>query len=523
MAESRETILGIIQEIKDATEPNSVTNRMVAAVFDFFASELVTEQTVQQFLNQLNSKQDVIQDLATIRSGAEAGATAAQPAALNEVLLRAQGRSENYEGRTDPIKYKLFGGDDYPSDSSRQNAIIYDINMWLDAQHYGNGATEAKAKSVPQGLIHIDQDGSCLWFINSPLSFATDTWLQIVFNGTVYEDTINGVTRQYIRVSEGQDTRMWQRTCRNGEWNPWGQVTVSPSDLQSIIDTLSGKYTKPNGGIPASDLASAVQQSLSKADTALQSHQNLSGKATVIDLSLYVNSRIPTPEYQLTDNYMPYYTWGEYPILQWGVIVETDEESNNDFYYVGRFSPNGGMTFEYLAFSNKGDWGLLGGTTGIFTEENVPDVVLATLNLNTASSNAKGLMSAADKTKLDGMFANAHTWAGRQDFSQRVGIDEGYQMMTGESDTVNSNIGTSENIVIKEAYEDPRERDGYRDTATLHSNYLRFETEQDNGNTHSARFGADTGLVLDEVQLSATDISHLKTMWQYGVAKGWWS
>ncbi|MBR4269626.1 MAG: hypothetical protein IKQ47_07595 [Prevotella sp.] len=78
MSESRETILGIIQEIKDATEPNSVTNRMVAAVFDFFASELVTEQTVQQFLNQLNSKQDAIQDLDTIRNGAAAGATALQ-------------------------------------------------------------------------------------------------------------------------------------------------------------------------------------------------------------------------------------------------------------------------------------------------------------------------------------------------------------------------------------------------------------------------------------------------------------
>lgn len=39
------------------------------------------------------------------------------------------------------------------------------------------------------------------------------------------------------------------------------------------------KYDKPNGGIPKSDLASSVQASLDKADSALQEHQDISGKA----------------------------------------------------------------------------------------------------------------------------------------------------------------------------------------------------------------------------------------------------
>ena len=38
----------------------------------------------------------------------------------------------------------------------------------------------------------------------------------------------------------------------------------------------SAKYDKPSGGIPKSDLASAVQSSLDKADTALQHHQDIS-------------------------------------------------------------------------------------------------------------------------------------------------------------------------------------------------------------------------------------------------------
>lgn len=43
-------------------------------------------------------------------------------------------------------------------------------------------------------------------------------------------------------------------------------------------DSGYGTYTKPAAGIPKSDLASGVQASLGKADTALQKHQDISGK-----------------------------------------------------------------------------------------------------------------------------------------------------------------------------------------------------------------------------------------------------
>lgn len=52
--------------------------------------------------------------------------------------------------------------------------------------------------------------------------------------------------------------------------------TISDSHIASA-STWNGKYTKPSTGIPKTDLASGVQNSLGKADTALQSHQ------TVID------------------------------------------------------------------------------------------------------------------------------------------------------------------------------------------------------------------------------------------------
>lgn len=44
---------------------------------------------------------------------------------------------------------------------------------------------------------------------------------------------------------------------------------------QAAQSTANGKYSKPAGGIPKTDLANAVQASLGKADTALQSHQTV--------------------------------------------------------------------------------------------------------------------------------------------------------------------------------------------------------------------------------------------------------
>ena len=54
------------------------------------------------------------------------------------------------------------------------------------------------------------------------------------------------------------------------------------SDLATIRSGAAAgatAYQKPAGGIPKSDLASGVQSSLAKADTALQEHQDISGKA----------------------------------------------------------------------------------------------------------------------------------------------------------------------------------------------------------------------------------------------------
>lgn len=77
----------------------------------------------------------------------------------------------------------------------------------------------------------------------------------------------------------------------------------NPVQNKVVTGALSEKYVKPTTGIPKSDLASDVQTSLGKADTALQQHQSLSGYAT----ETWVNQQIAAipdelPTVTSTDN-----------------------------------------------------------------------------------------------------------------------------------------------------------------------------------------------------------------------------
>ena len=54
-----------------------------------------------------------------------------------------------------------------------------------------------------------------------------------------------------------------------------GITSGKVSTYDGYQDEINAKYTKPTGGIPKTDLASAVQTSLGKADSALQSHQTI--------------------------------------------------------------------------------------------------------------------------------------------------------------------------------------------------------------------------------------------------------
>lgn len=107
-----------------------------------------------------------------------------------------------------------------------------------------------------------------------------------------------------------------------------------------------GTYSKPTDGIPKSDLASAVQTSLGKADTALQEHQSLTG------------------------------------------YVKNDDER--------------------LTNARPANGGNADTVNGHTVNADVPaDAKFTDTTYFAATTSANGLMSAADKTKLDGIATGA--------------------------------------------------------------------------------------------------------------------
>lgn len=73
-----------------------------------------------------------------------------------------------------------------------------------------------------------------------------------------------------------------------------GGETLTESDIAAMGFTKNtGTYSKPSGGIPKTDLASAVQTSLGKADTALQSYTE-QYKGTVTGVKINGTTKNPS-------------------------------------------------------------------------------------------------------------------------------------------------------------------------------------------------------------------------------------
>lgn len=89
----------------------------------------------------------------------------------------------------------------------------------------------------------------------------------------------------------------WVITNNVGAWSYVG--SEGPFYTKGETDTLlNAKYNKPSGGIPKTDLASGIQTSLDKADSALQEHQDITGKENI-------SNKVTTIDDESTDTQYP--------------------------------------------------------------------------------------------------------------------------------------------------------------------------------------------------------------------------
>ena len=102
----------------------------------------------------------------------------------------------------------------------------------------------------------------------SPYIGANGNWF--VWNGTAWVDTGIPASLDDAQIAAAVEEYL--------EEHPVSVTEQTVAEWGFTKNT--GDYSKPSGGIPKADLASDVQTSLGKADTALQQHQSLSGYAT---------------------------------------------------------------------------------------------------------------------------------------------------------------------------------------------------------------------------------------------------
>ena len=284
-------------------------------------SKLSALPTNAELTTLLNGKQDVISDLSTIRSGAAAGATAVQPAALQSVSNRVttiEGKIPSAATDQNQLADKNYVNNAITTNTAEFKGSYNEVTDLL----LTTSATRADIAAALAANIS-GADNNDYAYVQIPTSDSTPTVIAKVerykYNGSAW-------AFEYVLNNSGFNSAQWEainsmitsglvaklsalptnselttllagkqsvisdlQTIREGAADgatayqkPVGGIPGS--DMTSGVQTSLGKadtaYQLPAGGIPKTDLSDSVQTSLGKADTALQEHQSLSNYYT---------------------------------------------------------------------------------------------------------------------------------------------------------------------------------------------------------------------------------------------------
>lgn len=161
-------------------------------------------------------------------------------------------------------------------------------------------ASDSADNNVKDEYITIESSGSYSWEKIGSTSVDLSAYSTTAQMNTAIQNAVSGK----------QDTINDLAAIRSGA--SAGATAVQPAAMNTALagkqDTISDiatirsgatagatAYQKPSTGIPKTDMASAVQASLSKADTALQEHQSLANyytKSQVDNLIVPVNTDV---------------------------------------------------------------------------------------------------------------------------------------------------------------------------------------------------------------------------------------
>lgn len=272
-------------------------------------SGVVDLGTVLTEHQDISGKQDKISDLETIIEGAALGATALQSvpseyvteseltnkgyattSALDDKVDKVSGKQLSTEDFTSALKAKLEGLSNY-NDTEISNAVS-SLQAQINTLVSGN-ANDA-INSFNEIIAFLDgvkdtQDlSSIIASIEQQIAGKMDkVTLATVATSGNYDDLTNKPT-----IPAEQVNADWNAT--SGKAQILNKPTIPSAVTESTVSGWgftknTGTYSKPSGGIPKTDLASAVQTSLGKADSAVQPDA-ISEFVTVEDLAAVATS-----------------------------------------------------------------------------------------------------------------------------------------------------------------------------------------------------------------------------------------
>ncbi len=252
------------------------------------------------------TKQDKIEDLDTIRAGAEAGATALQEvpeeyitetelndrgyattSALDNKVDKVVGKQLSTEDFTSALKTKLEGLSNY--DDAELSDALATLREDFDKLVSGDTTTAIKSfndiVAFLDGIADTEDLSSIIASIEQQISGKMDkVTLATVATSGSYNDLSNKPT-----IPSEQVNADWNAT--SGKAQILNKPTIPSAVTESTVSGWgftknTGTYSKPSTGIPKTDLATAVQTSLDKADTALQSYtEQYTGTVTGVKIN----------------------------------------------------------------------------------------------------------------------------------------------------------------------------------------------------------------------------------------------
>ena len=216
-------------------------------------AKLLALPTNAELTTLLGGKQDTISDLSTIRSGAAAGATAVQPAALTNQLADKQFVNSSIATNTATYRGSFN--------------LVTDLSLTIDA-------TRAQIATALASAI-VTADNNDYAFVQVPTATATPTIIQSVdrykFDGTdwAFEYSLNNsgfTATQWNAINSGITTGDVSKLAAlptNAELETLllgkQAVIADLGDIRSGAAAGSTAYQKPSGGIPKTDLTAELQ------------------------------------------------------------------------------------------------------------------------------------------------------------------------------------------------------------------------------------------------------------------------